>query len=201
MDRHEIVRLSSEWREFTIELDPIETLTTWANETAETAELRSRWAIRQLGEIKGIASARAIEALRGLIENSSEQRAERACLAFLHLLSRVPHAAFFAADAAADGLERVRGLIADPGAPVALRVRLVESVVSTHITHDAWFPVLISTLESREPRLRVAAAAALGEAGVKQTIVNPTFWTQAPVHDQAREVREWKTWLDDRGDD
>jgi len=198
MDRDEIVALSDAWRRFTLELDPIDLLATWA---VEAPDLRARWALRQLGETKGADSARALEALRALIEGGSGERAEQACVAFLHLLARTPHAAFFAAEATADGLELVRSLIADAGAPMALRARLVESVVATHITHDAWFPVLVSALESRDPRLRVAAAAALGESGVKQTIVSPVFWTHAPANAREREVREWKDWLSGRHGD
>jgi len=194
-DRARIIGLAPTWRRAILDLDCIETLAAWASEPGAPNRLRAVWALGQLGETNGFAGARALDALRPCLDDVDAERSEAAALAFLRILARVPHAAYFAADATSRGLDRVRRLISDSETPVATRARLVESLEAVHVRTDDWYPLLVDALESRVPRMRAAAAHALAGIGGKPTISNPAFWTDAPPEARDREIAEWRGWL------
>lgn len=199
LDRDSLAKLAPDWRRFVRQLRPVDELERWAAEWAGAPgprRLRASWAIRQLGETRGLEGVRALERLVSLVENESRGARQLAALSLLRLLDRTPHVAVFAADTAMRGLDHVRSIIASPHHPAPLRSDIVQAVSASHVTHDAWLPVLVDALDESSPRVRAAAATALSRLEIKPTIANPAFWAEAPSSAREREVREWRDWLE-----
>jgi hypothetical protein len=198
LDRRQVVQLESEWRNFIADLDPVATLAAMARSPDPERRLTARWAIRELGELRGLESPRALLALGDLVEGEDVERAALAAVALLDLLARSTYAAVFAAAEPARGLERVRALIGDRRLDVALRARILDSVGRAEAARERWIPVLVEALDHDEPVVRAAAAQALARLDTKPTIVNPAFWARAPADARAQEVSEWREWLAER---
>lgn len=94
---------------------------------------------------------------------------------------------------------RIASTLEDREVPTAVRLSIAEGLAESGARSWTYIRPLIDGLEAEDGDLRAACAAALaGLSRRKPTVINPSFWRDAPVEARQSEVEEWRRWWDDR---
>ncbi len=195
MDNKEILELEPAFLDFLRHFDLTGILADLVNVSRDDplGELTPRWAVHQLGSLKLLDEPRAVCALEGLLDSPDPILASHARQAFLNSLVRNSESARKCVSFHR-GRERIAKFLLDSSHTRLSREALARSVANVTSVDPWWIPILIHLLEAPESELRVAAARGLGNALVKPTVVNPSFWRAGDPTLRAAEVEEWRTW-------